>query len=114
MYRWTASDSIETTAQIVECFDGEPLAQNCIIDFTDDNFPVDLRTAASRLMTLLFRDEPISAVNPFSVIANLREKISTLKVQTNLFIVLDQNLIIYLTSLSSHISLYVYVISFFI
>ena len=76
--------SIETTADIVECFDGVPLAQNFIIDFIDDNFPVDLRTAASRFMTLLLRDAPISAVIPFSVIANLREKISALKVQPTL------------------------------
>ena len=31
--------SIETTAGIVECFDGVPLAQNFIIDFIVDNFP---------------------------------------------------------------------------
>ena len=34
--------SIETTADIVECFDGVPLAQNCIIDFIVDNLPVDI------------------------------------------------------------------------
>ena len=61
-----------------------PLAQNFIIDFIVDNLPVDLRTAASRFMTLLLRDAPISAVISFSVIANLREKISALKVQPTL------------------------------
>ena len=76
--------SIETTADIVECFDGVPVAQNCIIDFIVDNLPVDLRTAASRFMTLLLRDAPISAVISFSVIANLREKISALRVQPTL------------------------------
>ena len=34
--------SIETTADIIECFDGVPLAQNFIIDFIVDNLPVDL------------------------------------------------------------------------
>ena len=76
--------SIETTADIVECIDGVPLAQNFIIDFIVDNLPVDLRTAESRFMTLLLRDAPISAVISFSVIANLREKISALKVQSTL------------------------------
>ena len=104
--------SIETSAHIVECFDGESLAHNFIIDFLHDNFPVDLHTAASGFMTLLLRDAPISAVIPFSVIANLMEKISTLKVQPTLInyiskfvIVLDQNWMIYLTSLSPHLSL---------
>ena len=34
--------SIETTADIVECFDAVPLAQNFIIDFIVYNLPVDL------------------------------------------------------------------------
>ena len=34
--------SIETTADIDECVDGVPLAQNCILDFIVDNLPVDL------------------------------------------------------------------------
>ena len=76
--------SIETTADIVECFDWVPLAQNFIIDFIVDNLPVDLRTAASRFMTLLLRDAPISAVISFSVIANLKKNISALMVQPTL------------------------------
>ena len=114
--------SIETTADIVECFDVVPLAQNFIIDFIVDNLPVDLRTAASRFMTLLLRDAPISAVISFSVIANLREKISALKVQPTLISIskfvcsigpeLDD--LVKLTSLPPHPLLYVYVISFYI
>ena len=89
--------SIETTADIVECFDGVPLAQNFIIDFIVDNLPVDLRTAASRFMTLLLRDAPISAVISFSVIANLGRRFQLsrssqlLLTFPNLFVVLDQS-----------------------
>lgn len=68
---------------ILYCTNDDPKCFNFIQQFIKDDFPVELRTAASKFLGLLLRDAPVSSVLPFSKLDKLREVITALKEKTD-------------------------------
>ena len=72
----------EAIVNILQCIPQDPQCSNFIIHFINDDFSIDLRTAAARFLGLLLKDAPVSSVLPFSKLDRLTEVIAALKEQT--------------------------------